>query len=486
MYYFVNKQGYKLKGVLFMNMPINELLYKKINSKVYPFHMPGHKRNSNFLFYDIINYDFTELEDTDNLYNANGIIKESLKQISNYFNADESHFLVNGSSGGIIASILSCVDENKKVIVARNCHKSIYNALILSGAIPVYIMPELTEKGLQGGISSYHLESIIKENKDISAVIITSPTYEGFCSDIEEISKIVHRYNKILIVDEAHGAHFAFSNYFPESSVSNADIVIQSWHKTLPVLTQCSVIHINGNRINKDKLNKVLSIVQTSSPSYIFMAYMEKVFSMLKHDKSYFEEYVYNLKKLRSSLEKLNTIELLGSELIGKYNIKDIDFGKLVFYINSNINAHEIENILFKKYNIQIEMSSLHYIILITSIADTNESFDKLYYAIKTIDKKLPYNKIEYNNIDNIYPNVIISPRKAFYADIETLEIKKSIGRISAETITPYPPGIPIIAMGELISNKIVETILKYKENSVTLTGMQDKTLKKINVLKNF
>jgi len=469
-----------------MNMPINELLYKKINSKVYPFHMPGHKRNSNFLFYDIINYDFTELEDTDNLYNANGIIKESLKQISYYFNADESYFLVNGSSGGIIAAILSCVNENEKVIVSRNCHKSVYNALILSGAVPIYIMPELTDKGMQGGISPYHLEDIIKENKDISAVVITSPTYEGFCSDIDEISRIVHKYNKILIVDEAHGAHFAFSDYFPESSVSKADIVIQSWHKTLPVLTQCSVMHINGNRINRDKLNKILSMVQTSSPSYIFMAYMEKVFCILKYDNSYFERYVYNIRKLRSYLKEFNTVELLGNELIGKYNIKDIDFGKLVFCINSDINGYEVDKTLFEKYNIQIEMSSLHHITLITSIADTSESFDKLYYAIKTLDKKLSYNKIEYNNIDNVCPNVITSPRKAFYTDIETVEIKKSVGRISAETITPYPPGIPIIAIGELISENIIETIFKYKENSITLTGIQDKSLKKINVLKNF
>lgn len=249
-----------------METPIYTALQKYINDNIYPFHMPGHKQGRALSIDDIMKIDITEVDGVDNLHNAKEVILESQRLTAKLFGAKETFYLVNGSSCGIIASILTVCSPNDKILVARNCHKSVYSGIIFAGGNPVYIMPEIIDDyNIAGGINVDKLKNIM--NNSIKAVLITSPTYEGFCSDIKTIADIVHSYNSILIVDEAHGAHFKFNDYFPNTALEQgADIVIQSVHKTLPSLTQTALLHIQGNRVDIYKLKQMLSMVQTSSP----------------------------------------------------------------------------------------------------------------------------------------------------------------------------------------------------------------------------
>ena len=266
-----------------MDRPIYNALKNLSN---YPFHMPGHKRNKKFLndFYDFINLDFTEIDETDNMHKPEGIIKNSKEIISKTFGAEESYFLVNGSSCGIIASIMACLSPNEHILVARNCHISVYNGIILSGALPIYIYPTI-KYNIPCGIDIENIKKAIEKYKNIKAFILTSPTYEGFVCDIEKISNFLHKNNIILIVDEAHGAHFNFSNNFPKSALQcGADIVIQSFHKTLPAFTQCGVLHLKSKIVDKHKLEKCLPIIQTTSPSYMFMMSIEYATNFCKNN----------------------------------------------------------------------------------------------------------------------------------------------------------------------------------------------------------
>lgn len=310
-----------------MDRPIYNTLKNLSNKKIYPFHMPGHKRNKKFLndFYDFIDLDFTEIDETDNMHKPETIIKQSKEILANTFSTKDSYFLVNGSSSGIMASIMACVSPNEQILVARNCHISVYNGIVLSGALPIYIEPTI-KYNIPCGIDIKNVENAIKKSPNVKAFILTSPTYEGFVSDIENIAKLLHKNNIVLIVDEAHGAHFNFSSNFPKTAIQcGADIVIQSFHKTLPSFTQCGVLHLNSNIINKNKLEKCLSIIQTTSPSYMFMMSIEYATNFCKNNINLFNEYTLFLKEIRKELKNLKNLKLIDSDILENSNIIDFD-----------------------------------------------------------------------------------------------------------------------------------------------------------------
>ncbi len=296
-----------------MDTPIYDMLLKMKNSNIYPFHMPGHKRNKLFMPSDMLNMDITEVEGADSLHNPKGVIKKSLENLSKVFGSDYSFISVNGSSGGIISAVLSCCYEGDKIIVPVNCHKSVYSAVVLSGAVPVYIEPEYFGYGIWGEVSAESVKEAIIKNENVKAVVITSPTYEGICSDIKTISDICHEKNIILIVDEAHGAHMVFHNYFPKTALmQGADIAIQSLHKTLMAMTQIAVVHIKGNRADKERLFKCISMTISTSPSYVFMGNIDYMLGMLnKNGKEIFNNYVCELSEFRYKMKKLKNIFLI-------------------------------------------------------------------------------------------------------------------------------------------------------------------------------
>ena len=284
-------------------------------SDYYGFHMPGHKRNKKYVNAGLpCEWDITEIEGFDDLHHAEGILKEAQEQAAQVYRADETHFLVNGSTVGLLSAVLGVTEREDTILVARNCHKSVYHAIDMKELHPVYLYPEFdSQAGLNTKVSADDVEKALVENPKIRAVVIVSPTYDGVVSDVKAISEVVHKKGIPLIVDEAHGAHFGFHSYFPKNSnFQGADIVIHSLHKTLPSLTQTALLHMNGTLVNREAVRDYLHMLQSSSPSYLLMASIDSCVNLLKQEgANLFDPYVVRLEKLRKSLKKLQSLQLV-------------------------------------------------------------------------------------------------------------------------------------------------------------------------------
>ncbi len=463
-----------------MEAPIYETIKKLNKENNYPLCMPGHKRNKAFFVPDIEDLDFTEIGDNDNLHHPTGVIAQAQKNFASLMNCDECIMLVNGASSGIITAITATVKDGDYVLVASNCHKSVTNALVISGAKPIYINPEVSEKGIAGGIS---IEKVKKtfEKYPIKAVILVSPTYEGFVSDIRAISEVAHSHNAIVIADEAHGAHFAFNPVFPTPAIRlGADVSIESWHKTLPTFNQSALLCVNTKRVDFDRIRQAFSISTTTSPSYIILSQMDYTLKMLMENKEYFDDYVKTLIEIRLYLSSCKNLELV--RLKGDYGVFAEDITKFAFVINSDITGNEISDILKEKYGFQLELAAPHHIIAMTSIADFDEMLWSFADAIKEINDSLEYKEygIEYTEKEDIIcPD--ITPREAFYAKKKLCKLSEAEGETAAEAITPYPPDIPLIAVGERISSEKISRIEEYLENGTEVLGLYDGCVKVID-----
>ncbi len=461
--------------------PIYKQLNKLKRENLYPFHMPGHKRNKKFLKHlkKFITLDFTELDQTDNLQNPSNIIKKSKQNMKDIFKCDESYFLVNGSTAGILASLLCILKPNDNILVDRNCHVSVFNALILCGAKPIYISPNI-KYGFSLGIDEYLIKNVLKKH-NIKACILTSPTYEGIVLNIKKIAYILHDKGVPLIVDEAHGAHFIMSKSFPVPALkSGADIAIQSFHKTLPAFTQCAAMHVKSDLINKEKLQKCLNIVQTTSPSYIFMLNIEYCYNFLIKN-NYIKSYINNLNNLRAGLSKLKNFKLLDKNLLNNTFACDIDISRITLIIKKNISGSFINDLLIKQ-KIAIEMYQESYIIAISTICDTKKGLKRFLKAMQKIDKMLEgyEDRVFYKddiNIKNIYlPKESI--RDIFYSKKIEIDIKYAENKICASIITAYPPGVCILAPGEIITKAAIKKIKSLQNNKIKILGLnKDKIL---------
>lgn len=463
-------------------------LYDKLNTYkkdgVYPFHMPGHKRLMELG--EVFSMDITEIDGFDNLHHAQDVILEAERLMAKTFGAKESYFLVNGASCGLIASILAAVKDGEEIIISRNCHKSVFDGLILSGAVPHYIMPERVGNfPVMGAVSASQVEWAVKEYPKSKAVIVTSPTYEGVVSNIKEIADIVHAGKMILIVDEAHGAHFKFDDIFPETALEmGADIVVQSLHKTLPSPTQTAVLHLGSGNTDGARLKKSLAMSQSSSPSYIFMGAMDKCREYIDREgKEAFEKYAANLLDLRQNITSLKNFCLMGSDIVGKDGILDFDMGKLVLFSDC-CDLREVACCLRERYKIEVEMASPTHIIAMTSVCDSEDGFLRLKNALTEIDKTFAFEK-KATRVEFVFPKPVVSatPRQAFKADSKSVSIDRAVGKICGEFVVAYPPGIPLIVPGELISEEIALNLREYKNCNITVTGMEDYMLEKIVVL---
>lgn len=457
---------------------------------VYPFHMPGHKLNRMFNIKNIIDTDVTEVDGTDNLHHPKGIIRDAQEKASYTFGARNTFFLVNGSTSGIISSISAICQEKDKILISRNSHKSVYNGVILNDLEPIYLYPEIDHSnGIVGGINPHQVEEKLLKYPDVKLVVITSPTYEGFVYNIEKIADIVHRYNKILMIDEAHGAHFRFHNNLPKTAMEQgADIVIQSIHKTLPAFTQSAMLHINYNNIDCDEIQDKLSIFQSSSPSYILMTSLDNCREILDtKGRQMFKKYMMNLIKCRTELKnKLKHLKLIDDEVIGTNHISDIDYSKIVIDCSkADITGIELDKTLRNEYKIQVELSNINHIIAMTSVCDSKKGFKRLQEAIIKIDSKLQKeNKkaYKYDIIDKEHK--YYNPKIAYNMEKEVVELENSIGKISGEFIIPFPPGIPLIIPGEKISEENINLISIYKKLNIELMGLKDSEINTIRIIK--
>ena len=441
-------------------------MYKEIagylQKYIYPFHMPGHKRNPLFFPPNLQSLDLTEIPGMDVMGSPSGIIRELQQNIAKFYGADYSFLLVNGSSAGIIAAVSAMCADGDTLVVPRNAHTSVYNAMVISGATPHYIMPEVTQDGLPGGIK---LEAFDDMPQGATALVV-SPTYEGFVSDVSAIAAKVHEKGGVLIVDEAHGAHFKFADEFPMSAIDcGADIVVQSLHKTLPAPSQCAVLHVKGNRVDVDKLRFMINAMQTTSPSYIFMATCDYMLRKLWQEPRHFKNYIENLKIIRTTTS--GALRLAGRERVGQNAIFDMDIGKLLFENHSDISGEDIAKMMSAEYKVEMEMATNQHILAMTSVADMDEGFERLSAAIQGINSRLSPSPKRTTSQNFILPEVIFSPRKAMQMPYEEIPWQGAAGRISAQLIAKYPPGIALVAPGERISKELLpinETIKVIKE----------------------
>ncbi|WP_026893616.1 aminotransferase class I/II-fold pyridoxal phosphate-dependent enzyme [Clostridiisalibacter paucivorans] len=467
-----------------MSMPLVEGLLKYNKEIQARFHMPGHKGKNIGINWDkILPYiDVTEVEGTDNLHNPKDIIKDAQAMAAKAFGAKETFFSVNGTTGGIYGAITSVTNSGDKILVQRDCHRSVYNAAILGRLNLEYIFPKYdNNKHMVMGIDPEDIDKILNKDKEIKAVVITYPSYYGICIDIKKIVDIVHRHNRIIIVDEAHGSHLTFSRKLPMSSLSaGADIVIQSTHKTLPAFTQSSMVHLGTDNIDRWNLKTKMDLFQTTSPSYMLMASLDFARSYME-DEGYkrLDKIIDNIYVMKSKLKFIEGIKLFDTEDIDKRYAVDFDITKLlVSGIDKGLQGRELERILRENYNIQIEMADKYYILSILSVMDDVLDLDILKNALKDIFQSRDKDSKKTDNLKvNIFNRNIsdMSIYEAVEKQKKFTVLNQSIGCISGDYIIPYPPGVPILLPGERITYEIVEYITELIHAGIEIMGLEDK-----------
>lgn len=456
-----------------------EYLYDKLlnysKTDYYAFHMPGHKRNSGImqcsLPYDL---DITEIDGFDDLHHAKGILKQAEMRAAQLYHSQETCFLINGSTAGILSAILGCTSKGDRILVARNCHKSVYHGIYMNELEAVYLYPQFyNDMELNGPIDVLSVEQALEEYEDVKAVVITSPTYDGVLSDVEAIAERAHKKGIPLIVDEAHGAHFGLHPYFPENAnAKGADVVIHSLHKTLPSLTQTALIHMNGDLVNRRCIRKYLHMIQTSSPSYILMASMDECIRMLLENRQEcFQKYVDLLEMTRKRLKSLKHLRLLETD--------QYDKSKLVISVKgTDMTSRALHDILLKKYHLQMEMTAGSYVLAMTSVGDTYEGMQRLAEALEEIDAGISFSRdLTTGNLPRLekkYSSARLDLilRKKEGISTASLPWKESVGYLSTEYAYIYPPGIPLIVPGEKISEEAAILLCNYDAMGFSIEGL--------------
>lgn len=498
-----------------------ELLINRLaayaRSDMYPFHMPGHKRRTgpeeSFMnsctdsFTNPFAVDITEIEGFDNLHHPEGILKDSMKWAADVYGADQTYYLINGSTGGILAAVCGSVPRGGRILVSRNCHKSVYHGICLNQLKTSYVYPqEIEGLGIQGGITAEDVDRMLNRYMDTQAVLIVCPTYDGIVSDIEAIARIVHRAGLPLIVDEAHGAHFRYDAMFPVSALDlGADVVIQSVHKTLPSLTQTALLHIKCNRpdggcyADRERIDRYIHMVQSSSPSYVLMASIENsIYQMEQTDTA---PYGKQLHRLRRRLGQMRHLRLADTGLIGQAGIRDLDISKIVVSTRgtclypavdglTGFTGAHLDDILRREYHLEMEMCGADYVTAITTVMDSGEGLERLGDALTRIDSQLTDagykpdgRKGNQKSVYSMRCDTAMSMGEAMEEKMASVGLEDSAGCISGEFVYIYPPGIPIVAPGEWISRPILEVILEYRDKGLPVQGPADQSLRTIRVV---
>lgn len=473
--------------------PLFDAVKKYVESNVVQFHVPGHKQGQGlkefreFVGENVLKMDANGMEDLDYVNSPTGVIKEAEKLLAQSYGAQDGFFLVNGTTIGVQAMIMSACQQGDKIIIPRNAHKSTIGGIILSGAIPLYIQPKINDRlGFSMGIDVDSLKRVIEENPHARAVLLMNPTYYGAVSDLKSVVRIAHRNNMAVLVDEAHGAHMRFHNDFPLTAMEvGADMSSISMHKTAGSLTQSSALLIRGDRIMADKVKEVLNLTYTSSASYLLMTSIDVARKQMAIDGNHMLENTLKLvRQARSRINEIDGFYAFGKELIGTPGVYDFDETKLGIHIEKfEFTGYQLESILRKNYNIQIELADTQNVLAICTIGDKEENFNRLVDALNDISKK--YNKTDKKNkvIIPENPKMIVSPRDAFYSPKKTVKLEDSVGEIAGEMIMAYPPGIPVVCMGEKISKDIVEYIKFLKSEKCELQGTVDEYVNYIRIL---
>ena len=446
-------------------------------SNMYPYHMPGHKRNAGCgmdtaLFFD---HDITEIDDFDNLHDARDIIMDCQNRANALYKAGETYFLVNGSTCGVLSAISAVTGDGDTILTARNCHKSLYHAAYLRNLKLEYLYPQrIRGYDFCGAVKPEDIDAALKAYPFVKAVFITSPTYEGVYSDVRAIADIAHSYGAALIVDEAHGAHLGISDRISEGAIEGgADIVIHSLHKTLPSITQTALLHVNGTIVDRDRLKRFLRIYQTSSPSYLMMASIDDCITYMTANGNLWADSLMSYHdKIIDATRQLQHLEIPDDKIVN-------DPCKVVISCrNTSISGSQLYDLLRTRYALQPEMACETYVLMIITGMDTIEGIDRLIEAVEDIDRRLGFARDMRLKNDTLstdtVPKAIKTLRDAWDSGFEEVILESAVGRIAGDFVNLYPPGIPIIVPGEEISQDIVSTIRDSLSKGLNVQGISE------------
>ncbi|MFV0516911.1 MAG: aminotransferase class I/II-fold pyridoxal phosphate-dependent enzyme [Aminipila sp.] len=472
--------------------PIYEALMEHRKKRIVPFDVPGHKGGrgtpllTEFLGQDCLKTDVNSMKPLDNLCHPISVISEAEDLAARAFGAKKAFLMVGGTTSAVQSMIMSCCKTGEKVIMPRNVHRSAINALVVCGAIPVYVNPGIDKKlGIPLGMSLGELENAIRNNPDAKAVLVNNPTYYGVCSDLREIVRIAHENGMLVLADEAHGTHFYFGENLPISAMAaGADMAAVSMHKTGGSLTQSSFLLCNDT-VNDSYVRQIINLTQTTSGSYLLLASLDIARMNLEDNgKQIFAKTLGLAKYAREEINKIGGYYAFGSELKNGDNIYDFDTTKLsVHTLDIGLAGIEVYDLLRDEYDIQIELGDLANFLAIISAGDRAFEIERLISALVEIKRRYSKNKTGMLDHEYINPEIVMPPQKAFFHKKKQVDLEDSIGKICGEFVMCYPPGIPILAPGELITKEIANYIKYAKEKGCSLTGTEDLSIEKINIL---
>lgn len=473
--------------------PVYEALSRLKTMRIVPFDVPGHKRGRgnpellDFLGRRCLEVDVNSMKPLDNLCHPTSIIKEAEELAADAFGAANAFFMVGGTTSAVQSMILSAVKAGDEIILPRNVHRSVINAMILCGAIPIYVNPKTNERlGISLGMSVSDVRDAILAHPNAKAIVVNNPTYYGVCSDIRSIVKLAHDNNMLVLADEAHGTHFYFGEDMPPAAIhAGADIAAVSMHKSGGSLTQSSFL-LTGENVNADYVRQVINLMQTTSGSYLLMSSLDisrrnlalngvEIFGKIKSLVEY----------AREEINEIGDYYAYGKELINGDSIFEFDETKLsVHTLDIGLAGIEVYDILRDDYDIQTEFGDMGNLLAYISVGDREKDVERLISALSEIRRRFKRDRAGMLETEYINPKLITTPQSAFYAEKEQLPIAASVGRVCSEFVMCYPPGIPILAPGELITKEITEYISYAKEKGCTLLGTEDIETELINVIK--
>ena len=473
--------------------PICEALEQLQRRRVVPFDVPGHKRGrgnpelAQLLGERCMGLDVNSMKPLDSLCNPVSVIREAEELTAEAFGAQHAFFMVNGTTSAVQSMVLSVCKAGDKIILPRNVHKSVINALILCGGIPVYVNPSIHQKiGVALGMELSAIEAAIQENPDAAAVFVNNPTYYGICSDLSSICAIAHKHGMKVLVDEAHGTHFYFGEGLPVSAMATgADIAAVSMHKSGGSLTQSSIL-ITGNDFDHSHLLQIINLTQTTSASYLLLASLDiSRRNLALRGRESFEKVVQMAEYARNEINGIGGYYAYGRDLIDGVRVFDYDVTKLSVNTQGvGLTGIEIYDLLRDEYDIQIEFGDIGNILAYLSIGDRMQDIERLVGALEEIKRLYGTNPTDFYCGDSIPPEVVFSPQRSFYSEKESLPIRRTAGRISGESVMCYPPGIPIISPGERVTDEIIDYILFARAKGCTIQGSADPRADHLQVIK--
>jgi arginine decarboxylase len=475
--------------------PLVEQLAKYLKEGYLPFHMPGHKGGSGVLqeWHDLLGHgvfsvDLTEVEGLDDLHHPAGPIGQAQRLAADLMGADEAFFLVNGATAGLHAAIMALCGSGDRVIIPRHAHRSVYEGVILSGAEPVYLKPEMHRAwGIPIGVELSQVDAALNRYPDAKCLVMVHPTYYGLASDLEAIGKLARTKRVPMVVDEAHGAHFKFSSCFPKPAIAcGAFAVVQGWHKTMGSFTQSGLLLVKDH-LEGIGLKDYLSLLQSTSPSYLLMGSLDAARKQWAEKGRDMAEKILSLSiDFRNKVSQLEGIFCLNRETLYSSVLAGIDLTKLVISgINLGLNGYELAQELRERYRIQPEMAFLGGVLLLVTIGDNQEKMERLFQALKDLASRV---SLKNNKKNILWPDVIpgemvMLPGKAIRAPKKSIDLAGAAGSVAGEFICPYPPGVPLVVPGEIISREALEIMEEVKRNGGHIQGPQDITGRTLRII---